>query len=357
MRYVVVLFVAASTTREPGQAAGQPPVVTLTQVGSPIWRLEDFQLFTAPADTDAAYNATVDKLSPLHGPGGMYTPHAPPYDTELSENADAEGFVSRTVFPREAITANPNGIYLAFTVLPDPGVTASSRDFESGPVIPNSLFPFMSRVDIWLNGEFLLVLQNSAVPLRAGDLPFEGTSHRVGTHSFWNRGANPLGDYEFRSSLRDTGGHGWDIVAPFEVVAELPTLAGDFNEDGDVDAADYIVWRKGLGTTYTQAGYDIWLAHFGQTVVDRGPAGATSNSLPAVPEPSTFVLACMWTISVVAGTRRATRPCGYFRLKPVLRTRESSDDRALIRSRRLPTGGGSQLGDAGRDVRLKPVER
>ena len=40
---------------------------------------------------------------------------------------------------------------------------------------------------------------------------------------------------------------------------------GDYNRDGTVDAADYVVWRSGLGTTYTQADYDVWRANFGQT--------------------------------------------------------------------------------------------
>jgi fibronectin-binding autotransporter adhesin len=62
-------------------------------------------------------------------------------------------------------------------------------------------------------------------------------------------------------------------------------LTGDYNGNGVVDAADYVVWRKGLGTTYTQSDYDAWRAHFGQTA---SGAGATTNT--AVPEPATFAL-------------------------------------------------------------------
>ena len=42
-------------------------------------------------------------------------------------------------------------------------------------------------------------------------------------------------------------------------------LPGDFNNDGTVDAADYVVWRNGLGTTFTPSDYNIWRNHFGQT--------------------------------------------------------------------------------------------
>jgi hypothetical protein len=65
-----------------------------------------------------------------------------------------------------------------------------------------------------------------------------------------------------------------------------PGLPGDYNLNGIVDAADYAVWRKGLGITYTQADYDVWRAHFGQTA--GSGAGASANA--AVPEPATLVL-------------------------------------------------------------------
>jgi sugar lactone lactonase YvrE len=53
---------------------------------------------------------------------------------------------------------------------------------------------------------------------------------------------------------------------------------GDFNVDGAVDAADYVVWRKGLGVTHFPDDYNVWREHFGET------AGSSFNA--AVPEPS-----------------------------------------------------------------------
>jgi hypothetical protein len=63
-------------------------------------------------------------------------------------------------------------------------------------------------------------------------------------------------------------------------------LTGDYNHNGVVDAADYVVWRKGLGTTYTQPDYDVWRAHFGQTV----GSGAGASVSPTVPEPAACAL-------------------------------------------------------------------
>jgi hypothetical protein len=47
-----------------------------------------------------------------------------------------------------------------------------------------------------------------------------------------------------------------------------------------------MVGRIGLGTTFMQADYDLWRAHFGQTA--GSGAGTAANS--AVPEPATRVL-------------------------------------------------------------------
>jgi hypothetical protein len=101
------------------------------------------------------------------------------------------------------------------------------------------------------------------------------------------------------------------------LVSNIPApLAGDYNGNGIVDAADYVVWRKGLGTTYTQNDYDVWRANFGRTA--SGGAGASVNT--AVPEPSTAALIII-TMAIVRWRRRtlvlpnallwaaATSPC------------------------------------------------
>jgi hypothetical protein len=59
---------------------------------------------------------------------------------------------------------------------------------------------------------------------------------------------------------------------------------GDFNADGHVDAADYVDWRRGLGTTYTQDHYNIWRANFGRTLA----ATVSGTASDTVPEPSSI---------------------------------------------------------------------
>jgi hypothetical protein len=64
-----------------------------------------------------------------------------------------------------------------------------------------------------------------------------------------------------------------------------PPTPGDFNEDGALDAADYVVWRKLVGDPYDETDYDLWVQNFG--ALGAGTGGA---SIGNVPEPTPAVL-------------------------------------------------------------------
>ena len=85
------------------------------------------------------------------------------------------------------------------------------------------------------------------------------------------------------------------VLSAFEAVL----LPGDYNDNGTVDAGDYVVWRDTLGQTGTglpadgngnnqidNDDYNIWRAHFGQTA--GSGSGADVNA--PVPEPTSAVL-------------------------------------------------------------------
>ena len=102
---------------------------------------------------------------------------------------------------------------------------------------------------------------------------------------------DPLSGWELldASAINDAGQITGQGLIGDEYHAYLLTpvpLPGDFNHDGTVDAADYVVWRKGIGVAPTQPNYDLWRTHFGQAAVSGSSAGANA----AVPEPTTLVL-------------------------------------------------------------------
>ena len=85
---------------------------------------------------------------------------------------------------------------------------------------------------------------------------------------------------------------------------------GDYNQDGRVDAADYVLWRTSDGTP---EGYDTWRANFGKIVAAGGaPALSTSTTgeppvaTAAAPEPSSFALVA-YAVAMAFGCRSLPR--------------------------------------------------
>lgn len=92
-------------------------------------------------------------------------------------------------------------------------------------------------------------------------------------------------------------------------------LPGDYNGDGTVDAADYVVWRKHDGTAaelpndetpgmVDDSDYTVWTTNFGAT----RPTGSGSNqtATAATPEPTSIALLCAAFVSLglIAGRKR-----------------------------------------------------
>jgi hypothetical protein len=98
------------------------------------------------------------------------------------------------------------------------------------------------------------------------------------------------------NNLQFVGSDHLPIVADYLVTL----IPGDLNNNGVVDAADYVVWRKGLGTTFAQSDYDILRTHFGQTA-GSGSAAKSATSSTAVPEPRCLLLLLAGVMMIMRG--------------------------------------------------------
>jgi hypothetical protein len=94
-----------------------------------------------------------------------------------------------------------------------------------------------------------------------------------------------------------------------ELMAPKNGVPGDCNGNDTVDAADYVLWRKGgplfnevTPGTVNAADYTAWRSHFGNT--SGSGAGDSTNAI--VPEPATGVM-LMFALVVCGLVRRRTQ--------------------------------------------------
>ena len=87
--------------------------------------------------------------------------------------------------------------------------------------------------------------------------------------------------------------YGYGRVNADTAVDAVPGASGDYNRNGAVDAADYVLWRKTQGNSVATAyagqngngnktvaseDYTVWRSHFGQTITPPGPGSGSGSS-------------------------------------------------------------------------------
>lgn len=144
---------------------------------------------------------------------------------------------------------------------------------------------------------------NTAVHVNSGrDISFDaaGNIHYVSSGQGYYRALSPGGH-----TIATTAWDGTQYT--FGVTAPPAGVAGDYNGNGVVDAADYVVWRNGgpllnegasIGVT-DSADYDFWRAHFGATSGSGSSLGGA-----AVPEPCSVGIVMVGLTLAVAIRRR-----------------------------------------------------
>jgi uncharacterized protein YjbI with pentapeptide repeats len=121
-------------------------------------------------------------------------------------------------------------------------------------------------------------------------------------------GVSPFGQFQVTSPYE------WDLSKLYTTgevtLLSANTVPGDYNGNGTVDAADYVLWRDHLGQsvtlpndatpgTVTQADYEIWKSTFGHVA-----NGATA--VATIPEPTTRIPMLIAIASFLARRRAKT---------------------------------------------------
>jgi len=149
----------------------------------------------------------------------------------------------------------------------------------------------------------------SAILLNGSSLPFtQGPSSDVtwkwdtsGPDHFYTNKTSTLRSYTFDLSIADEasgfypftftvagGDSEWAQSRNFYVHVLANTIAGDFDQDEDVDGADFLKWQRGeLSNPLSAEDLADWQANFGA----GGSSVAAAST--AVPEPATLLLAML----------------------------------------------------------------
>jgi hypothetical protein len=148
---------------------------------------------------------------------------------------------------------------------------------------------------------------NLAVKLAGGFVPANGDTFQILTAA-----GGITGSLNLASAPALSTGLQWDLdINPTTVVLSVVST-GDYNGNGVVDAADYVVWRKSFGqsgsglaadgngnSTIDAPDYDFWRARFGN-VIGLAAGGITA----AVPEPTTIALVIFCGLYPLSRQRR-----------------------------------------------------
>jgi hypothetical protein len=184
--------------------------------------------------------------------------------------------------------------------------TTNEPILDLGPAVAGEFHEayVMARNDgtaqVWWDGAMVL---DGPVPAA----PNFGDYVEFGSGTYWQTTAGTTVDFDWV---------GWGELTDLPVP---PGVAGDYNNNGSVDAADYVLWRDG-GTLQNEVAtpnaataedYDAWKARFGNLAT--AARGQTSFANAAVPEPVNALLVPVgaWLLGL-QGRRVLTRSRASF---------------------------------------------
>ena len=190
------------------------------------------------------------------------------------------------------------------------------ESLTSGGFAPNTTYLFVGKLSG--NGADANMLQASLLPSGSVVGNFTDPSFPWMLTAHGGAGYNPiLTQLQFRSTFEGnfTVGNLWlgNATAFF-----TPTAAsmGDYNNDGMVDATDYLIWRNTMGQSgaglaadgngnnqIDPADYDVWQRNFG-VATGFGAAAVASAPVPEPTSSSLLILSSVYIAYARIGARR-----------------------------------------------------
>jgi hypothetical protein len=147
----------------------------------------------------------------------------------------------------------------------------------------------------YVSGSFGGNIQGFADPFVA---KFDGSGNLVWSRQFGTTRADSVGSLSIDGlgNLYAAGsGLGDALLAKYSDLS----APGDFNNDGAINAADYVSWRKSGGTS---TDYNTWRQNFG--ALSPGATAVASSSLGTnIPEPMSLALIAVLLVSLAIHTR------------------------------------------------------
>jgi hypothetical protein len=244
--------------------------------------------------------------------GSIYNPFAGEFN-EIGEDL-------QFVYSRPSDGAIINGI-VNYT-----GTAVNSLLLQIDPATGGTFLRNTSQTTVQIDGYHILSESESLSTTGWNSLDEQNLGGNGNWLEVLNTGSGLLGEFNALSSttlapgatlnlgnayIGDTTGER-DLVFEFLMLGETEdrlgaviyeplaaALDGDYNNDGTVNAADYVIWRK--SNIDGAAGYNTWRTNFGRTAGSGAGAGLAGGA--AVPEPASW---CLLALAAVAVIRRRT---------------------------------------------------
>jgi hypothetical protein len=151
---------------------------------------------------------------------------------------------------------------------------------------------------------------------------FGGASSSVLGESFLTGSSRVANNASISLGAAFNAGAARDLVFRYGTVAGAAApQSGDYNNNGVVDAADYVVWRKNLNQSVTLPNdstpgtvspedYNVWRANFGLSSEPTGPSTLFRGfvryvgAAAAIPEPGSILLVGIGLAAMLVSRRR-----------------------------------------------------